>query len=167
MKLTNEMRKTFVRAIMADVPQVDYREKASKLLQEDSYAKFPNEVKKVYDDSHTRHFLNVTKVYFNILGYVNFYGSSGYGLPKEVLDAINKLGILHQEQESVRSELINKLNGAANGASTTQKLKFMLPDFESYIPKEVAKPVGQPPAVINIVGDFLALGWKQPTQATA
>jgi len=64
------------------------------------------------------------------------------------------------EAKDQRREVYNKLKGIIDGCTTLKQLKTLLPEFEKYMPTEIA-PTKNLPAVANVVADLTKLGWPK------
>src|SRR3546814_1087527 len=85
MRLTKLHREAFVRAAINDVPTIDYRAQAQKLVQDFQLRRMPKEVRAVYDKAELRGFLrhnSYAATFGN--GYIAVYGDA------KLDDATNK-----------------------------------------------------------------------------
>ena len=171
MRLTNYMRDAFVKAVMNDVPQIDYSQIAHKVAQDYLVECMPPKVRAVYDDSQTRHYLTTTHTYFP--GTINNASMRGVGDDcywwKETPDLRDKISEIAQQlgDQTVRlGELESKINAVAYACTTREALAKAPPEFEKYLPAEATKAANLP-AVANVVADFVKAEWPKGKKATA
>lgn len=167
MRLTNTLRDAFVRAVMNDVPQVDYHEKTQKLADKYLDEKFAE----VFGDKLTRQqaaesgWVEESSIYTP--GCLpNVYGPCpGYhcleGSP--IWAELRQFAEAHEAQSDALGALEAKLRAVALSVATTEALAKLLPEFEKYLP--ASDPKAQMlPAVANIVADFVKAGWPKSEQ---
>lgn len=160
MRLTNTIREAFVRAVMNDVPQIDYEEQIVKVMQDDLAAQMPRKVRAVYDDLELRGWLNTPHMYVGHgVGYRYLYGAEG-AITEQAVKEISRLGELLEAQEESREALTAKLTGVANSVTTRKTLVEALPEFEKYLPEEVISTKNLP-AIANVVSDLVKAGWPK------
>lgn len=165
MKLTNNIRDAFVRAVMQDVPKIDFDEQARKLVLDDSAAQLPPKIKALVRSAETAPFVRTTDYWTNMsdLGIYKAYAASGdkYAPTPDTLLELKRLNDLKREQEATRSALRARLKSVALGATTRKALADALPEFEKYLPADEAKAVRSLPIVANVVADFVKAGWPK------
>lgn len=178
MKLTNAIRDAFIRAAMDDVPQTDYKSAATKMLQEwaDKQA-LPLNVQVLLADENTRHFVESYTEHFKYTDDKTWRGDHvsyiAYGdddlwpqVPAPVAKRVKAEMANHKKQQTQRDELRGKLRAAAYSVTTRKALVELLPEFEKYLPLEVASTSRRVPVVIqNVVADFVKAGWPKPKAA--
>ena len=171
MRLSTSMRLAFVRAVMDDVPFVDYDEQLRQLAQKtvDSYR--PAALVRALDlDPSIQDWLN--RDYQYIHKYQKSFCLVG---SKQSLDRLNadpdftqaaqNLRKQQQAQLEQRSALETKLKASAQACQTRAQLAKTLPEFEKYLPTEAGNSKCLP-ALANLMSDFMAAGWpKQPASA--
>lgn len=169
MKLTSYMREAFVRAVMDDVPEVDYREKAEEAVTVFVVSLMPPAVAAIWNDKALRPYLGQERYSF----YRDCHWTltaPWFSAPEKVtgnpgLQAlVSRLYASHMDQRTQREELMRKLKAAASGCSMVKQLKAMLPEFAKYLPEEAA-PSKNLPAVANLVTDFMKAGWPKGAKA--
>lgn len=159
-KLTKYLRDAFIKAVMADVPKIDYDEQIRQVVVEHYAAKLPPAIRAVWDNPATRPYVK--------LGHGSFYWVTVYApsqeneLPHdlELAARINDISALQSKQTEVRSALAAGLHSVVYGCKTYKALHAALPEFEKYFPKEQPK-VEYPVAVTNVVTDFMRAGWPK------
>ena len=171
MRLSTSMRQAFIRAVMDDVPFVDYDEQVRELAQKtvDSYR--PAALVRALDlDPSIQDWLN--RDYQYIHKYQKSFCLVG---SKQSLDRLNadpdftqaaqNLRKQQQAQLEQRSALETKLKASAQACQTRAQLAKALPEFEKYLPIEAGNSKCLP-ALANLMSDFMAAGWpKQPASA--
>lgn len=166
MKLTNDDRNAFVRAVMDDVPQIDYQKQAADLVLVEAVKKLPPKVAALWADKTLRPYVAMCQL-GHAFGYaeVPCHPDVTLNLPKDVLDAVGKLTSLRYEQQSARNVLKSKVLATIKGCNTLKQAKAALPEFEKYLPKErESTGVGNLPAVANLVADLTKAGWPKGKQ---
>ena len=164
MKLTNNDRAAFVRAVMLDVPKVDHAEQARKLVTDAATAKLPKAVKALWDDPKTREFVACNT-------YCSMPGSLGttrtppvaFTMPKK----LEELAELANAQRISHEELRNKVRALIGGCSTIKQAADRLPEFTKYLPASRDGVItGNLPAVANVVTELVQAGWPTGTKPT-
>ena len=171
MRLSTSMRQAFVRAVMDDVPFVDYDEQLRQLAQKavDSYR--PAALVRALDlDPSIQDWLN--RDYQFISKYSQSFCLVGakqsldrLNADKDFTQAAQNLRKQQQAQLEQRSALETKLKASAQACQTRAQLAKALPEFEKYLPIEAGNSKCLP-ALANLMSDFMAAGWpKQPASA--
>ena len=170
MRLSTSMRQAFIRAVMDDVPFVDYDEQLRQLAQKtvDSYRPAAL-VRALEIDPSIQDWLN--RDYQFIHKYQQSFCLVG---SKQSLDRLNadpdftqaaqNLRKQQQAQNEQRSALETKLKASAQACQTRAQLAKALPEFEKYLPIESSNSKCLP-ALANLMSDFMAAGW--PKQAAS
>lgn len=169
MKLTNALRDAFVIAAMEDVPAEDYYSQAEKVVVDDIVDQLPPKVRAVWNDKNLRHWVDTTTYYMpGRMGSVAVPGS--YRDPCALRPAakakVEKLAALNSTQDATRRDLKARLRAVAYACSTRKALAEALPEFEKYLPPEVA-PNRQLPAVSGVVTEFVKAGWPKGKKEVA
>lgn len=176
MRLTNNLRDSFISSVMRDLPHKtkNYQDDIRALAFKDAESKLPPEILAIWKNPKlkghiaTSHF-SMPDYYFGgteSIDYnyrVNFIyipGASGNfklsDAAHKKIDAIYRAAIPEAKQ---RKELETRLRAVAYGASNTKMLAEMLPEFAAYIPEdEVANRTL--PVVVDVVSDFVKAGLK-------
>lgn len=171
MRLTNPIREAFVKAVMDDVPRIDYREQAQTIIRRALLKAAP----KVIQEGIAKHpeYFNTHYVSYSSLGGMQCYGVTGSlyndsavaALTDIVnLDEIDALIKKAEAQEEQRNDLEAKLRGVAFACTTRKALVDALPEFEKYLPTESSKGTNLP-ALANVVADFMQAGWPKEKAA--
>lgn len=158
MKLTKNLRDAFVRAAMADVPKVDYREQIQKVATAAAVAMLPPAVAAAYklfpEYIETRH------VYAGSM-YVYVPAAESPVFSGDIKQKLDRLDALNDAQNETLSALQTKLTAAANSVTTRKALADLLPEFEKYLPADDRIATLNLPAVANIMADFVKAGWPK------
>ena len=171
MRLSTSMRQAFIRAVMDDVPFVDYDEQLRQLAQKtvDSYR--PAALVRALDlDPSIQDWLNRDYQYihkyqksFCLVG--SMQSLDRLNADKDFTLAAVNLRKLQQAQQEKRSALEAKLKASAQACQTRAQLAKAFPEFEKYLPTEAGNSKCLP-ALANLMSDFMAAGWpKQPASA--
>ena len=171
MRLSTSMRLAFVRAVMDDVPFVDYDEQLRQLAQKtvDGYRPAAL-VRALALDPNIQDWLN--RDYQYIHKYQKSFCLVGskqsldrLNTDKDFVSAAQNLRKQQQAQLEQRSALETKLKASAQACQTRAQLAKALPEFEKYLPIEAGNSKCLP-ALANLMSDFMAAGWpKQPASA--
>jgi hypothetical protein len=163
MKLTNHDRAVFVRAVMDDVPQIDYNEQAQAIVEAAALRTLPADVAKLYGNKKLRGFLK-TNVYYHTPGELRSV-SIPINVTLEPAEdlALEELAEGLGAQNALRAALKDKLLGAIHACSTLNVAKKMLPEFLQYLPQERQPNVADRsmPVVANVVADLVKAGWPK------
>ncbi len=163
MRLTNTLRDAFIRAVMQNVPRVDYDAQVTKLVQADIRAQLPAKVREIADDPDLRHYLNCETIYTtSAFSNVTVYGNGSARLTDAAKAEMNALTLKYRAQSSTRDSLKSRLRACAYGVSTRKALAEMLPEFERYLPADEPAAMRSLPVVANVINEFKAAGWRAP-----
>jgi hypothetical protein len=165
MKLTKTDREAFVRAVMNDVPMVDYNEKARALAMEHLVASLPSAVRALWNDNALRGYVKVIRHYTQY-PLDNITGPEG-DFSIAVTAQLDSLATAMSDQNDERRELQERLAGVIAGCSTLAKATKVLPEFVKYLPADRdGTGVTNLPAISGVVADLTKAGWPKE-QATA
>jgi hypothetical protein len=172
MKLTKIDREAFVRAVMQDVPKVDYMEQARKLVLDDSIEQLPPQLRQFALDKNTSAFIR-TDTYYSWHGFNQsftvFAGRGGaFSLTKKSQTAYDKLVEQYKAQKEQREALKERIQAVIAGCTTLKMAKERLPEFDKYLPQErEGSKTPNLPAIANIVADLTKLGWPKTAAKVA
>ena len=173
MKLTKVHKQAFVKAVMQDLPQVEYREQAYKLMQDFVTSRMPKEVRATYDNKDTRHWLQPQSRYIDAVGYIGYVGmsineDSMKSPERDILVAelkqIEKLACAQREQLKAVEE---KINAVIAGCGTRKVALARLPEFEKYLPTELEGATAGVPMITDLVVSLTSLGWPKDSPLNA
>ncbi|MHB8915387.1 MAG: Nmad5 family putative nucleotide modification protein [Thiobacillus sp.] len=160
MKLTKIDKLAFVRAVMNDVPQVDYNEMVRNLAISDLVSRFPDEIKAIWKNPALRAYI-ARDTHFHYGRSINgFMGPSGT-LSAETKAEILRLDELNSSQLATRRSLKESVQAVINGCSTLKQAKDRMPEFEKYLPSERAPVTQNLPAISNVVAELTKVGWPK------
>jgi hypothetical protein len=167
MKLTNNIREAFVRAVMADVPAIDYAEQIRKLVHEDAISQLPPKVRAIYKDAATAHFVNVThwSQYTDTSVAVPAGRGTSFKLSVETKAKVDELQAQGKDQRTKRNDLKARLEAVAASVTTRKALAEALPEFEKYLPADEAAALRTVPVIANVVADFVKAGWPKGSKS--
>ena len=161
MKLTNTVRDAFVRAVMDDVPEIDYGAQAQKIVIDLAVKQLPPKLKAVWDDKTIRDNIRVIGVYA-IEGLPAFYVPGGkVKLTSAQTDNLRDLYAKRQDQGAARRELREKVSGVIYACNTLKQAEARLPEFIKYLPKDTESVTANLPAVANVVAELTKAGWPK------
>lgn len=166
MRLTNTLREAFIRAVMNDVPFIDYHEQEQKVATDWAVSIMPACVYATWANENLRDYIAMH--YFH--EWVGEFAIGGYNLPcprelfsrmpDDVRAQLVDLARKNHEQQRKRNELEHKLKAIVYGVSSTKTLLKQLPEFDKYIPKD-AQASENLPAIANVVADLMEAGWPK------
>lgn len=173
MKLTKLHREAFVRAVIQDLPQIDYEAMAHKFVREKAIEALPAKLRPVALDAKLNDYLTMETMWFDQhrtgISAVRVFGggrSGGFSLKAKDQATLDKIMGSAQHQREERSRMEERMSGVISACTTLKMAKTHLPEFEKYLPKETEK-TNNLPAIANIVADLTKLGWpKDKTPAT-
>lgn len=164
MRMTKMLREAFVDAVLADVPEMDYRALYQRHLQEFVLKRLPDAVRKVYDNPEARCYLVLTHPYASNVGSLTVFCYSAIEespLTVEESATLEYVRKLSEEQRDTQRALRSKLEAAIAGCSTVKSAHKLLPEFAKYLPSLEASTTPNLPAVANIVADLSKAGWPK------
>lgn len=152
MKLTKYHKQAIFNAIKADLPRIDYVQRKAK-AQSLLVMGMSNAAKTLYKN--------------NPKALATAYIDSDYGLA-EYGDRTLTVGDADWEtllkpfkdEMKVRRDALIRLERAIEGCNTRKAFVDAFPEFSKYAPPEEGK-TSNLPAIANVVGDLVKLGWKQ------
>lgn len=171
MRLTKAMRDTFVRAVMLDVPKVDYQDQLRKRVLEMTRAAFPPALVRAqqqfpswfhYVNIHITRTIDGTNQ--TVVG-VNFpFSSSGshYNeLRSEVLadEEVCRLANAYVAQANARITTEKELRALALSCTTCEQLVGVAPQLASYLPEPEAKSTPNLPVATHVLHRLSAQGF--------
>ena len=172
MRLTKADKEAFVRAVMDDVPKVDYDEQAKKLVMEELVERMPAEVKAVYKTAPewlTSNYICLRGNLQSFYGPVRKYTDTAEFAPRlseKLSEKLSELSAAKKEQTGTHNEIRAKVRATIDSCTTLKQAKERLPEFEKYLPTERGSfSTANLPAVTNLVADLMNLGWPK-TQET-
>jgi hypothetical protein len=172
MRLTNTIRESFVRAAMQDVPFVDYKQQAVRLVEAEldkAFSERFNGVKR--QDAAATGWLEQSGIHLpHPLGTIWTYapsGNRGSALLNEIQKQLNELAEKSKRQNNQHDALRSKLLAVANSVTTRKALAAALPEFEKYLPADEPAAIRTLPVLTNVVAEFARAGWPKGKEAAA
>ena len=165
MKLTSYHRNAFVRAVIDDIPKIDYSEEIRTAVQNYALSKLPVEIKAIWRNNQLRGFLKTRTGYFGGV-HVEFPcwsdNSRSDGNEIENSKTVSALIAKATAQRVAIDEVQRKVSSAIHSVTTLKNAKELLPEFAKYLPLESDPPSKFAPAVIaNLSAELVALGWPK------
>lgn len=165
-RLTKTMRQAIVRAVMADIPKVDYFEKERIIKERAAYRQMPLEVKAVYDKPGLHKYLSEGSESTSLQtikgrhAYQYFRGCPDIiALNEKERTEIGALQKRMHEQERSRAAAEGSLSSSLEGFTTVKALRDAMPELAKYLPNE-SEPTKNLPAVTGVVDILKAAGLK-------
>lgn len=160
MKLTKTIQDAFVRAVMADVPKIDYREKIRSVALKLAADRLPPKVRALWKDSELRGFVKTSQFYIHE-AYYSLPGDYSNELKNEIAAATIDLDAAEDAQNVAAADLKGKIQAVARSVTTRKALADLLPEFAKYLPPDEAAALRTVPVVQNVVADFVKAGWPK------
>jgi hypothetical protein len=164
MKLTKTDREAFVRAVMCDVPMIDYNEEARVLTINHLVATLPSAVRALWDDNALRGYVKVT-THFMKYPLCNVIAPEGE-FSTELVAQIDSLAAAMSAQRADRDVLRGRIATMIEGCSTLAQATKALPEFVKYLPAERDRTgATNLPAISGVVADLTKAGWPKEQAA--
>lgn len=166
MRLTNSDKNAFVKAVMDDVPKVDYSAQAQALVRQWGIEAMPKELQPLVK-KHAEYFKDY---YVSMPGGVsNFYAkvppewehSGFHNLNPDMWAQVAELGKLAKAQNEARTALQEKVSAMLAGCSTLKSALAKLPEFAKYLPADRGGSGLANLPVANTIADLTAAGWPK------
>jgi hypothetical protein len=158
MRLTTAHRDAFVRAVMDDVPSIDYQTRAEEIVRALAVNNLPPPIQAIWKER-----LDL-RVHIAQSTYVNLpYPLHGRYMPAdpgELPAEVDECATLLTQQKVFRNDLRQKLSTMIAACSTLASAHKNLPEFAKYLPAEVV-PTKNLPAVANVVAELSKAGWPK------
>lgn len=166
MRLNQYDKKAFVDAVMADVPKVNYNQQVKTMVENYYIENLPFAVRAIYDVPELRKYIGVntfnTPSRFHDVAIVNPEWTSWNKAPDELKDRIVALAELNDQQNSVRNQLQERLEGIIAGCSSLKQAQERLPEFLKYLPADRNGSITvNLPAISGLVADLTKAGWPK------
>lgn len=168
MRLTATDKDAFVRAVMDDVPEIDYNEIARNKIAAKINELMPPMVKEAMN-KHPEWLSTpaYTNTPFHLTGCYIF-APSGFDIAKqhpELWAELIELGNANQKQNLARYELEMKVRGLIRTCSTLKTATERLPEFVKYLPADRDASGTKNLPVANLVSDLIDAGWPKHKEA--
>lgn len=168
-RLTQNSREAFIRAVMHDVPTVNYVPEFQKAQKEAYLKQVPQRIKNLFKDPELAKWIGTTEFYTNGVGIQTVPFPTNEEL-KDIVDSnvfkdpeVVKITEARKEQEAKRQTLLQHLRSVVAACNTFKQLEAALPEFKQYMPKKEYTPMMYPLSVVNVVDEFKKAGWPKST----
>lgn len=174
MRLTKSDKEAFVRAVIDDVPQIDYDELTRELVMKTLVSKLPQPVLTAY--KHDPSWIKVTHITMPYpLRYVrgptldDSYSetTSRKLLGEEVFEQLVEYSEKKKEQEDRIDTLRAEVTGLINSCQTRKTALVKLPEFEKYLPADRESNGTANLPVANVVAGLVKAGWPKGERKAA
>lgn len=168
MRLTKDDKEAFVRAVMDDVPSIDYNEIAQKRVREWLHSQMPEKLQALIKEFGRDYFIarwvdmpvHLSNFYCIAPPWVSQRNSIQARNP-DLWKELEDLSTKYAEQCSERSALRSKVSGLISTCSTLNTAKARLPEFEKYLPADRDGQAVVNLPVANTVANLMAAGWPK------
>lgn len=170
MRLNTYDREAFVRAVMDDVPTVDYQQQAKDYVYAVLAPRLPAKLKAVFDDKELRPSLDWKNwdLSCDVQGLSSVRWCHPFKLTPAERKHLDAIGEAAQAQSQSRSDLKVKVRATINSCTTLKQAKERLPEFEKYLPADRdGNGTASLPVVANLVADLTKAGWPKGKQVKA
>lgn len=173
MRLTNIDRDAFVKAVMDDVPSVDYKEQARVAIQRKAVDLLPPKLKALHKEFGAwfkHHHMWSTP---GDIGTVTIVAHDEKETRQQMKadtafwQSIEKIAKDHATQEAAHRELEAKTKAAIYACTTLKQAHERLPEFAKYLPLLDAAVDRTVPVIANLVADLTAAGWPKGKKPAA
>ena len=165
MRLTNSDRRAFVRAVMADVPVIDYGIQVFNLVKPLVLATLPKEVIAMWNNNKLKGYIQTEipeGISYKLTATTNFRLPVSDWKPSEEIKAkLEELGDLYDQQKENNWKLETKLEGTIAGINTLKRALELLPEFAKYLPADRSNSVGNVPMIADVVVELTKAGWPK------
>lgn len=172
-RLVNEQRSCIRRAILAEVPKVDYAEKIKRKATSLAVFELPAAAKRLWEDSSTRSLLETHSIYFGFESRRNYVASCslpGFESRHEGIKAdpeIVELCRLAEEQDDVFDKLEAELRNNLASVNTHEAFAERWPELVRFLPDGSEAKVANLPATTALIDGLRAAGLELDTEPKA
>ena len=166
MRLTKIDKDAFVRAVMDDVPQVDYDEQVRSLMNQWGFEALPAELQtmakkypKYFDSRYIYTPANCTGV--QVVAPPDWAYRGFKEKEPEKYAQLVEIGQKAKEQTLARDALRSKVRGLIESCSTLKSARERLPEFEKYLPADRGGHGTTNLPVANTLADLVNAGWPK------
>jgi len=159
MKLNKVLREHIVKSIIADIPNVDYREQMRVFMQKEAKDQWPQELK---DAVSANHFIEgyletVYKLPFSCIGHVSVLNNN-YHPDTSNGSELKRMHGAHELQTDSINSISSKIKSVINDCKTTEEFISVFPEFLQYMPSSEKKLSNLP--ACKVVEEMKAAGWN-------
>lgn len=172
MRLTKSDKEAFIRAVMDDVPRIDYDEKVRSLLKQWGLASLPEDLRPLavkYPEYFAQHWINTPYGVCSAYAISNLNWASGgfkENEPEKYAQLV-EIGALAIEQNKARAALENQVSGIISTCSTLKTAEERLPEFKKYLPADRGGSGLANLPVANVLAELMNAGWPKGQGAAA
>ena len=176
MRLNKKHREAFVRAVLADVPTEEHRDRACRWTRTLFADSLPGSVRRVLGTSAEHHIQRDTialprpenaerGTYTQVPGHWTMKDADKvWENNPEQREAIRGELAAHHAQEERLRELRRELEVQINGCRTTNQAAKLMPELAGYLPSEDEEPTGNLPAS-HTLQKLTEAGWPKERKA--
>jgi hypothetical protein len=172
MRLTKYDKEAFVKAVMNDVPSVDYDEQVRSKMKAWGLESLPEDLRplaKKYPDYFEKPYVytpancpNVSTICRPDWVYYGFKDQE----PEKYAE-LTAIDVEAKAQYETREAMRRKVTGLINVCSTLKTAKARLPEFEKYLPAEHGGTGVVNLPVANVLAELMNAGWPKGQEAAA
>ena len=160
MRLNHNDKRAFVRAVMADVPQVDYHEQIDAAVRAFAAKRIPLGLEKFYAKSPE--IFSSPSVYLEDVGEnINWPVAAGNCPLKDITKLVKPLFEANDKQTAELRAAQRKLELSILGMRTRGSVVKNFPELEKYLPAAPQAADRSLPVASSVVTDLLKLGWPK------
>lgn len=173
-RFVNEQRNQIRRAILAEVPKVDYMEQIRQAVLKLAVFELPAAAKRLWDDPETRGLLKTESCYFgcqenrrNYAASVSLPGFSSYHAAFQSDPDIVELVRLEQEQHDLFDKLAAELRNNLASVTTHEAFAERWPELTRFLPDGSEAKAANLPATTALIDGLRAAGLELDTEPKA
>lgn len=179
MRLTKDHKKAFVKAVMDDVPSVDYAEKIRALILADSISQLPKGLQEFAKDPKTADLINSSwktierprdenNRWMGSIGCTIKGTNDSYAISKKAQATLDDWMPKFTEQERTLNDLNNKLSSTIESCNTLKQAQEAFPELKKYLPKVADKGLNLPaPIYKNVLVELTRAGFPKGKKVVA
>jgi len=165
MKLTSDIKRRIVNAVLNDVPKVDYTEQIAKIVKDVAFSLLPEEVKALPPEVRD---IFTWQGYFTAFpGLTLYLFTDKDDILFDILIEKLKVNIEYQNlhgrglaQGETLQTLRSEITQCLRTCTTDKQLRDKFPEFAKYLPEETKTETENLP-VVQVVEHLKAAGWKE------
>lgn len=172
MRLTKTDKEAFVKAVMDDVPSVDYDEQVRSKMKAWGLESLPEDLRplaKKYPDYFETRYVNTPSYCpsFSIICKPDWVYCGFKDQEPEKYAELTAISVEAKAQEETREDMRREVTGLINDCSTLKVALALarLPEFEKYLPAERDGTGVVNLPVANVVTELMNLGWPKEVAA--
>lgn len=160
MNLDKITKRSIVRAIIDDIPFVDYSVKIAEIALNDRLPKLDPRVRAIWNDNALRGFIAVS---YDADAYKHL-PFADVPLSDAAKEKIKSLLKASTTQNNERWAMQNKLTAMFSNVRTAKQFLKLFPEFKQYLPSEPVQGVSFPLAT-NLIAEMMRMGWPKEQRA--